>query len=255
MPDISIISPCLNSAEVIADCLRSVSEQGVDLQHLIIDGYSTDGSLELVQRSGLPVQVLQQQPTGIYAAINAGISASTGDVVGILHADNFYPSANVLRLVSGVFKDSTVDACYGDLCYVDSKNPARIIRYWKAGVYRTGSFLNGWMPPHPTLFVRRKLHEKLGGYRTDLGTAADYELLVRFLVKHEIRVAYLSEILVHMRSGGSSNVSLQARMKANRMDRHAWEVNGLRPYPWTTVVKPLRKVGQWFHRPPERTTN
>jgi len=250
MPDISVISPSLNSATVIRDCIRSVQEQGDNIEHLIIDGHSTDDSLEMMRSAGAAnIRVLQQPPAGIYSAINAGILAASGDIIGILHADDFYAMPDVLQKVVAVFENQAIDSCYGDLCYVDAGNPTRVVRYWQAGEYSASSFRNGWMPPHPTFFVRKKTYEELGCYRTDLGTAADYELMVRFLVKYQVKTVYIPRTLVHMRLGGSSNVSWQARIKANRMDRRAWEVNGLRPYPWTTLAKPLRKVGQWWRRP------
>jgi len=227
----------------------SVTEQGHAAEHLVIDGYSSDGTLDLIRSSGAAVRAVQEAPHGIYPAINSGILASHGDVVGILHADDFYASPGVLERVAEVFEDPAVDACYGDLCYVDNLDSSRIVRYWRAGQYQPRRFLHGWMPPHPTFFVRRKIYEAFGLYRTDLGTAADYELMVRFLVKHEVNTGYLPEVLVHMRTGGSSNASWRARIEANRMDRRAWKVNGLRAYPWTTIAKPLRKAGQWWSRP------
>jgi glycosyltransferase len=132
--------------------------------------------------------------------------------------------------VRAAFADPAVAACYGDLCYVDRADPARVVRYWRAGAFRPERFARA-MPPHPTFFVRRRLYHKLGLYREDLGTAADYELMLRFLLKHGVRAAYLPAVLVHMRTGGASNISWRARLAANRMDRQAWRVNGLRPYP------------------------
>ncbi len=105
------------------------------------------------------------------------------------------------------------------------------------------------MPPHPTFFVRRSVYEKYGAFNIALGSAADYELMLRFLVKHRISAAYIPEVLVKMRVGGVSNASLKNRLTANRMDRRAWEVNGLKPYPWTLLMKPLRKLPQYFHKP------
>jgi glycosyltransferase len=107
------------------------------------------------------------------------------------------------------------------------------------------------MPPHPTFFVRRQLYEQYGGFKLDLGTAADYELMLRFLLKHRIRVEYIPKVLVKMRVGGMSNVSLKNRLTANRMDRKAWDVNELKPYPWTLLLKPMRKISQWWRRSPE----
>jgi glycosyltransferase len=250
MPDISIISPSLNSANVITDCIGSVQEQGDNIEHLVIDGHSTDGSLEIIQSTGgANLRVLQQPPAGIYSAINAGILAASGEIIGILHADDFYAMPDVLKQVATAFEDPSIESCYGDLCYVDAENPSRIVRYWRAGEFHVSSFRNGWMPPHPTFFVRRQVYEALGLYRTDLGTAADYELMVRLLVKHRIKTEYIPNVLVKMRTGGSSNVTWRARLQANRNDRRAWKVNGLNPYPWTTLAKPLRKIGQWWNRP------
>ena len=124
------------------------------------------------------------------------------------------------------------------------------MRYWRAGAFRPGAFRWGWMPPHPTFFVRRRLYEEVGGYRLDMGTAADYELMLRFLVGRRLRASYLPEVLVKMRCGGMSNRDARHRVRANLMDRKAWAVNGLTPYPWTLWLKPLRKLPQWVRRPP-----
>jgi glycosyltransferase len=258
MIKVSIISPSLNSASVIGDCIRSVDQQNHVHEHIIVDGHSSDGTLEVVRsidrKLYTELHVVQDAPEGIYAAINAGIQASQGDIIGVLHADDFYASTDVLNQVAAVFEDEAVDACYGDLLYVNGDDPSHIVRYWRTGEYREGRFLHGWMPPHPTFFVRKKVYEQFGVYRTDLGTSADYELMVRMMVKHRVKTAYIPHILVHMRTGGLSNISLTARLKANRMDRHSWRVNNLRPYPWTILAKPTRKLMQWWLRPDQTET-
>jgi len=147
-----------------------------------------------------------------------------------------------------VFEKQNIDSCYGDLLYVDKNDKNKVIRYWKSSEYKHGKFKQGWMPPHPTFFVRRKIYEKYGYFNLALGSAADYELMLRFLVKHRITTAYIPEVLVKMRIGGKSNSSLRNRIRANRMDRMAWKVNDLKPYPWTLWMKPLRKIGQYFLR-------
>lgn len=245
----SIITPCLNSAEVIEHCIQSVAEQTVAVEHIVVDGQSTDNSLEIVRSAEANVKIIHEVPAGIYTALNAGILASNGDIVGILHSDDYYVEPDIIEQVAAVFEDETVDACYGDICYVDAADSSKVIRYWHSGDHQAKDFLHGWMPPHPTFFVRRKIYDEFGLYRTDLGTSADYELMLRFLLKHKIKAAYIPKILLNMRSGGLSNVSLIARFKANRMDRRAWRVNSLRPYPWTVLAKPLRKVRQWWIRP------
>lgn len=181
---------------------------------------------------------------------------ATGDVIGILHADDFYADEKVLARVAEVFEDPSVDACYGDLLYVqdkhdDSNNNFEVVRYWRSGYFNPRKFYWGWMPPHPTFFVRKSVYEKYGLFNLELGTAADYELMLRFLLKHRINCRYISEILVNMRVGGVSNASVSNRLKANRMDRRAWEVNGLKPCPWTIPFKPIRKIPQYFLKPEE----
>ena len=172
-----------------------------------------------------------------------------------LHFIHGYPVAipddRVLERVAGVFENPSIEACYGDLVYVKAltRDSKQVLRYWKSGPFHPDKFKWGWMPPHPTFFVRRSVYEKYGLFNLDLGSAADYELMLRFLFKHRIKVAYIPEVLVCMRAGGVSNASVKNRVNANLMDRKAWEVNGLKPYPWTLFLKPLRKLPQWFMKP------
>ena len=120
------------------------------------------------------------------------------------------------------------------------------MRHWQSGAFKRDRFKWGWMPPHPTFFVRRSVYERFGLFRLDMGSAADYELMLRLLFRHRITAAYIPEVLVRMRAGGVSNASLANRLRANRMDRLAWAVNGLAPYPWTLMLKPLRKLPQFL---------
>jgi glycosyltransferase len=193
--------------------------------------------------------------------MNKGIRLATGEVVGTLNADDFYPHPRVLESVALVFNDPAVEACYGDLVFVKEQVPSaaalsaavfpsgsafRVVRSWRAGPCTPRRFYWGWMPPHPTFFVRRRAYERYGLYRLDLGTAADYELMLRFVVKHGISIRYVPEVLVNMRAGGVSTHGLANRLAAHRMDHQAWRENGLKPYPWTVILKPLRKIGQLF---------
>jgi len=178
--------------------------------------------------------------------MNKGVALAGGEIVGTLNADDVYADASVLDRVRKVFDDPEIQACYGDLDYVDARFPERVVRRWRSGAGTPAKFYRGWMPPHPTFFVRRSVYGRCGAFNTELGTAADYELMLRFLLKHGIRAAYIPEVLVRMRSGGVSNSSLGRRLRAHRMDRLAWEVNGLKPYPWTLPLKPLRKLGQFL---------
>ena len=249
MTTISLLTATLNSGRVLEDAFSSVRRQAVEPEHIVIDGGSTDGTLEIVERSRQQIsKLLLNEGNGIYDALNKGIEVATGDVIGLLHADDMLADDQVLGDVADTFNDPGIDAVYGDLRYVDRNDTGKSVRLWRAGDYSPNSLYRGWMPPHPTLFVRRECYENYGLYRLDLGTAADYELMLRLLLVHGIRVKYIARVLVKMRVGGASNASLFARLRANRMDRRAWAVNGLKPYPWTLIAKPLRKAGQWWMR-------
>jgi glycosyltransferase len=244
---ISIITPSLNSAEFLGNCIESVREQSISCEQILVDGASTDDTLAIAkQYAGHFSKIISEPDGGIYAAMNKGLRLATGTVIGILNADDVYASNDVLSSVAGVFRDPQVAACFGDLEYVDAGDPSRVVRRWRSGEFAHGKFLNGWMPPHPTLFFRRNVYERFGHYRENLGTSADYEFMLRVFVKNGLTATYLRKVLVRMRTGGASNRSLSARWRANRNDRRAWEVNDLRPRPWTVLAKPLRKVGQWW---------
>lgn len=248
--EFSVVTVTWNCEGTLADCLESVARQSwPEREHVVIDGASTDGTLALLEarRDQLAVLV-SERDKGMYDALNKGIALSSGDVIGLLHADDCYADTTVLARVAEVFADPAVDACYGDLEYVAAQDMARVVRYWQSGEYNANKFYWGWMPPHPTFFVRRRVYEQFGGFNLEMGTAADYELMLRLLLKHRVRAAYIPKVLVKMRVGGMSNVSLKNRLAANRMDRKAWRANGLRPYLWTLWMKPVRKIGQWIFK-------
>ena len=244
---LSIISATLNSFPTLYGCQQSIQVQPIDIEHLIIDGGSTDGTLEtLEQYSNENLKYFSEPDQGPYDAMNKGIRMATGDVIGILNADDFYADKHVLETVAEMFEDPSVDSCYGDLEYVDRDDPERVVRRWKAGAYDRKNWYRGWMPPHPTFFVRKSVYEKYGLYRLDMGTSADYELMLRFLLKHGITTRFIPRVLVKMRTGGMSNAFLKNRIRANLMDRRAWQVNGLKARPWTLWMKPLLKAGQFL---------
>lgn len=246
---ISIITVCRNSAHTIRDTLASVQSQShPEVEHILIDGASTDNTPAIIREFDHVTRLISEPDQGLYDAMNKGIRLATGAVVGILNADDFYPHPDVLAKVAAVFKQQKIAAVYGDLRYVHPKVTNRTVRLWRSGAFDPELFRCGWMPPHPTFFVRRSIYEVYGGYDVRLRSAADYELMLRFLYKFRIPVWYLPEILVHMRTGGLSNRSLQNRWRANREDRSAWALNGLKPAFYTLWLKPLRKIPQYLYR-------
>ncbi len=247
---ISIITVCYNSAKTIQDCIQSVVNQSYsNLEYILIDGQSTDNTLEIVYSFGSKIsQVISEQDKGMYDAINKGIKLATGDIIGILNSDDMYVDELVLSEVVQKMKATNADALYADLNYVDQMDTNKVIRYWKSGEYKKGSFLSGWMPPHPTFFIKKDFYLQYGGYSLDLVSAADYELMLRMIHKNSAKMAYLPRVIVNMRVGGMSNSSLSNRLRANKEDRKAWEMNGLTPRSFTLLFKPLRKLIQYVKR-------
>ncbi|MBL7893458.1 MAG: glycosyltransferase [Bacteroidia bacterium] len=245
---VSIITTCKNSESTIEDTIRSVlSQDHPNIEYIIIDGGSTDGTLEIINKYHDRISILISEPdAGFYHAINKGISLATGDIIGNLNSDDFYPSQNIISQVVSAFSNNAIEAVYGDLHYVDKNNTHKIIRNWQAGQYKEGLFLKGWMPPHPTFFVKKDIYKKYGVFNTELKSAADYEIMLRFIHKHKIKIAYLPQVLVKMRVGGKSNVTVINRIKANLEDRKAWKANGLRPRFLTLFLKPLLKLSQYW---------
>lgn len=245
---VSIITIAYNAAETIEETILSVIGQDyANVEYIIINGGSTDETLQIVEQYKSHVNVLLSEPdNGVYDAMNKGIQKATGDLVAILNADDAYANTSVISTAVDLMQKENTDSLYGDLQYVDREDNAKIHRNWKSGRYSRNKFKWGWMPPHPTFMVKRKLYQAHGSFNTDLRTSADYELMLRFLFKHKVSVSYLPEVLVKMKVGGQSNATVKNRIKANKEDRLAWRLNGLSPLPFTTVLKPLRKITQFF---------
>lgn len=244
---VSLITATYNSAKTIADTLRSVQQQTYPhIEHIIVDGLSTDETLNIVQTFSHLHRVVSEKDKGIYDAMNKGIELASGEVIGIINSDDFYIHASVIEKIIAVFNDENCDAVYADLIYVDTHDVNKIKRKWVSGKVKSNSFLYGWMPPHPTFFVRKSVYENFGKFNLNLGSAADYELMLRFIHKHKIKIGYLPEVILKMRTGGISNQSVQNRVSANQNDRLAWKVNNMKPYWFTLYLKPLRKVSQFF---------
>ena len=246
---ISIITACYNSSATIEDTLKSVAMQDYeDIEHIIIDGASTDHTLKIVNKFPHVARIISEKDKGIYHAMNKGISIATGDVVGILNSDDIYTNHRAVGKVMNAFQDNNIDALYADLQYVKYSDPEKVTRTWHPGNYSKRKFYFGWMPPHPTFFVRRQVYEEIGNFNLLLRSAADYEFMLRVMLKNDYKAQYIPEVLVKMRTGGMSNASIGHRLRANREDREAWRINNISPYFFTIPFKPLRKVLQFIFK-------
>ena len=246
---ISIVTISYNSVDTIEDTLKSVISQDYDnVEYIIVDGGSKDGTLDVINRFKDNIQtIISEKDKGIYDAMNKGIQAAEGDVIGILNSDDIYQNTNILSLVIDAFSNSDkIDAVYGDIEYVDRLNLSKRLRLWNAGAYKPNSFKWGWMPPHPAFFIKKSKYIEFGSYLLGLGSSADYELMLRMIVKHKIKISYLPVIITKMRMGGISNKSFKNRVEANKNDRLAWKVNDLKPFWITLWLKPVRKIGQFI---------
>jgi glycosyltransferase involved in cell wall biosynthesis len=245
---ISIITPTYNSEETLRDTIESVlSQEGVALEYIIIDGGSTDGTLDIIRAYGGRIaRVVSEPDQGLYDAMNKGICLATGAIVGILNSDDVYTGRDVLAAVQVTLDREHCDSVYADLDYVKRYRTNSVVRRWRSGAMSSAAIRWGWMPPHPTFFVRRHIYQQHGMYCPELRFSGDYELMLRFLYKYKISTCYLRRTIVNMRTGGLSNKSWKNRWQANREDRLAWRMNGLNPGIFTTLCKPLRKLGQFF---------
>lgn len=247
---ISLITATYQCGSTVGECLASVARQTHrDIEHIVIDGGSSDQTLPTLLQHRSAIATLVSEPDhGIYDALNKGLALCTGEVIGMLHGDDALADERVLERVATAFADPAVVACYGDLVYVAKDDPTRVVRYWRAGQYHESRLRRGWMPPHPTFYARRSVYQRLGGFDLDLRIAADYDAMLAILLARAGAVVYLPEVLVRMRLGGVSNRSLANLFRKSREDlrvirRH--RLGGI----GTLLCKNLSKFGQFFLRP------
>lgn len=245
---ISIVTITYNSEATLKDTIDSVLSQNYEeIEYLLVDGGSKDNTLAIIQSyADERIRWVSEPDNGIYDAMAKGKRMATGDVVGILNSDDFYPDKFVLSRVAEAFSMPDVDAVYGDLQYVSHEDTTKVTRNWVAGVYSRANFLQGWMPPHPTFFLKKEAFEKFGYYNPNFKSAGDYELMLRMLYKHHLKAVYIPHIQVIMRAGGVSNASFKNRIRANREDRLAWKLNDIKPSWFTLIMKPISKLKQWL---------
>ena len=249
MIKISVVTAVYNRQQTVGQAIDSVLSQSHPLvESVVIDGSSTDSTLAVLAPYRPRLGVLVSEPDqGIYDALNKGIRHATGEVVGFLHADDIFENNEVLAKVAAAFEDPSIDAVYGDLVYVRQDNISNVIRYWKSGLFDQADLAKGWMPPHPSFYVRRSVYKRLGGFDTRYRIAADYDTMLRFLAVGKIRTAYIPEVLVRMRAGGISNRSLATIIRKSREDIDVLRRNQVGGV-MTLLHKNLSKVSQFWRR-------
>lgn len=239
---VSIITVVRNRVNVIGQAMSSIQTQDFpDIEHVIIDGASTDGTLELIKElKNTKTILISESDNGIYDALNKGISYATGDVIGILHSDDYFSDGLVVSQVAKLFEDRSVDIVYGDLDYVSNIDSGKIIRHWVAGDFSQKKLSWGWMPPHPTVFIRRSFLELYGRYDISYRISGDYDSLLRYFGPGKARATYLKRVLVKMRIGGESNRSFSLIIKKMTEDYRALrhnKIGGTGALIWKSISK------------------
>lgn len=245
---VSIITATYNSAPTIISCINSVNNQTYNnIEHIIIDGGSVDGTLSIINSIPNRVNFIVSEPDyGIYDAMNKGIINSSGEIIGILNSDDFYTHINVITEICSVFQEISVECVYGDVNYVKYQNPDLILRRWKSGIFKNGSFQKGWHPAHPAFFVKRTIYEKYGMFNLKYKLAADFELMLRLLEKEKISNTYYDQVLVNMRTGGATNSSLKNIIKQNIECYQAFKDNEIHVSSFYPLLRLVPKLKQYL---------
>ncbi len=259
-PLVSIITVVRNRARFVEEAMRSVLGQTYpNLEYVVVDGASTDGTLEVVQKYRDRLGAFISEPDkGLFDAVNKGIRLARGEIVGLLHADDVFASPETVTHIVRAMQEKDADAAWGDLLYVDQNDPQKAVRFWQSSPFRPGIYRRGWMPPHVTFFAKKELFEKYGYYDMAFGLSADFELMTKFLEVHKVRGVYVPEIITRMRTGGVSNHSLKNIKQLWRFrvgDYRALKHLGLPGAFMASALKPFLKFSQSFAKPPEAGYN
>jgi glycosyltransferase involved in cell wall biosynthesis len=217
-----------------------------DIEYILIDGNSHDRTVDII-RSYEPaftgrLKWISEPDNGMYDAMNKGIQMATGEIIGILNSDDFYNYPTSIETIAKVFEDSNIDSCFADVRFVKPENLKKTVRYYSSAHFNPKKFRFGFMPAHPTFFVRRKPFDKIGYYKTDYQIAADYELLIRFLYKHKLTYKYLALDIVKMRMGGKSTQSWKSNYILNKEIVRACKENGIYTNLFILSLKYFRKI-------------
>lgn len=246
---VSIITAVYNNKVHIGDCIRSVLGQShPDVEYIIIDGGSTDGTLDIIRENKKNISSwISEKDKGMYDALNKGVRMATGDIIGVLHSDDLLHSVDTIAHIVGIFQGTGCDAVYGNLVYTQRNDPDKVIRYWRSKPFHPGMLWKGWMPPHPTLFVKKSWYEKVGVFRTDFKIAADYDFMLRLFSSKDLVSSHLDEIVTRMRSGGASNRSVKNIFLKSKEDYIALRENKIGGF-ITLFLKNVQKVFQFVKK-------
>lgn len=248
---VSIITATFNREATIKHTLDSLKKQDyTDIEHIIVDGASTDGTMAIVQANkGMNTIIISEPDYGAFDALNKGLKLATGDIVGFLHSDDFFANSHVISDVVATMKKHKVDSVFGDVAFVSSKDTNKMVRYYSSKKFHPGRFEYGFMPAHPTFFTKREYYERFGYFDTKYKIAADFELLVRFLYEQKISYKYMDQLMIYMHMGGLSNASLISRFVLNREVLKACRARGIKTSPFKIMLKVISKIPELFVRP------
>lgn len=244
---VSIITVTYNSASTLPSTLRSVEVQNyADIEHIIIDGASTDGTLAIIKayaQRRQSVRYISEKDAGIYNAINKGIDLATGDVIGILNSDDVLASPDTIATIVKAFSDANAQVVYGDLVYCNTTGS--VMRYWRSNTFRRSSLKFGWMPAHPTFYCLRSVYDEMGKYDETFRISADYDFMLRVLMR-PYRVACVPKVLVRMSTGGVSNRNCRAMLSKSKEDVRVLHKNHIGAGVITVFLKNIRKIFQFL---------
>ena len=247
---VSIITVVYNNKNYVEECIKSVlSQTHGDIEYIIIDSESTDGTLDIINKYKDRIsRVVSEKDPGHIHAFNKGINLASGEIIGFLHSDDMYADNNVVYSVVKAFNDSDRDCVYGDLVYVQREDPNKVVRYWRAGEGDRAKIARGWMPPHPSLFIKHDIYKRYGVFNTDFKISADYEIILRFLYMHRISMCYIHKLCVKMRTGGISNRNILRVIQKSYEDYKACKTYGINKATYALMLKNFRKIPQFFNR-------
>lgn len=245
---ISIITVTFNSAKTLQDTLNSVISQTYpDIEHIVVDGGSTDETVTMLRHSPHITRWISEPDSGLYDAINKGIRMATGDIIGLLHSDDFFPNDHVISDLTAAFDQPEIEAVYGDVVFVQRDNPKKVVRYYSSKGFTPEKFRYGFMPAHPSFYVKKVCFEKFGFYQTDYKIAADYEWVMRLMYHHRIQCQYVEQVVVCMREGGISNTTLKSRYVLNREIIKACASHGVKTTMGILCLKYFKKIFEYFN--------